>query len=89
VRPEPGCPVEIALAAVGGRWTTLLLRDLMHGPHSFGEIRAGLPSLSDKVLSDRLSQQRSQGLIDRHEEPGLPTRTTYSLTEAGEHLRPC
>src|SRR5690606_5792218 len=36
-KPEPTCPVEVALAAIAGRWTTLLLRDLMGGPRSFGE----------------------------------------------------
>ncbi|MFI2352425.1 hypothetical protein ACH492_36635 [Streptomyces sp. NPDC019443] len=31
-QPEPDCPVEVALAAVAGRWTTLVLRELMHEP---------------------------------------------------------
>jgi len=80
--------VEIALHAISGRWTTLLLRDLMHGPRSFGQLRTGLPSLSDKVLADRLAHLRREGLIDRQEQKAFPTRSTYSLTRAGEHLRP-
>lgn len=60
----------------------------MHGPRSYGQIREGLPSLSDKVLADKLRGLVSQGLIDREERPGFPTRSRYSLTAAGEQLRP-
>ncbi|WP_308258016.1 winged helix-turn-helix transcriptional regulator [Pseudonocardia lacus] len=87
-RPEPDCPVEIALDAVGGRWTTLLLRDLMHGPLSFGELRAGLPAISDKVLAERLAGLRARGLVERRVQRGFPTRGSYRLTPAGESLRP-
>ncbi len=87
-RPEPDCPVEIALAAVSGRWTTLLLRDLLHGARSYGEIRAALPTLSDKVLGDRLRDLQGRGLVHRTVHRGFPTRTTYALTAAGRQLRP-
>lgn len=76
------------MAAVAGRWTTLLLRDLMHGPRSYSQLRADLPSLSDKVLTDRLSQLVARGLVDRQQRRGFPTRTLYSLTAAGEQVRP-
>jgi DNA-binding HxlR family transcriptional regulator len=88
VKPEPTCPVEVALTAIAGRWTTLLLRDLMAGPRSFGEIRAALPTLSDKVLADRLRDLQSRGLVYRRVHTGFPTRTTYALTPAGVQLRP-
>jgi len=87
-RPEPTCPVEVALAAVAGRWATLLLRDLMAGPRSYGEIRAALPTLSDKVLADRLRDLQDRGLVERRVHPGFPQRTTYALTPAGALLRP-
>jgi DNA-binding HxlR family transcriptional regulator len=87
-KPEPTCPVEVALTAIAGRWTTLLLRDLMGGPRSFGEIRAALPTLSDKVLVDRLRELQSRGLVERRVHTGFPTRTTYALTPAGIQLRP-
>lgn len=87
-RPSPECPVEVALVAVSGRWTTLLLRDLMHGPRSHGQSRAALPTLSDKVLADRLVDLRERGLVGRHEQRGFPTRVAYALTPAGEALRP-
>ncbi len=87
-RPEASCPVEVALEAISGRWTTLLLRDLMSGPRSYGEIRAALPTLSDKVLVDRLRELQDRGLVHRRLHRGFPARTTYELTTAGRRVRP-
>ncbi|MFI5529618.1 winged helix-turn-helix transcriptional regulator [Kitasatospora sp. NPDC051853] len=88
LRPETDCPVEVALAAVSGRWTTLVLRELMHGEHSFGTLRDRLPEISPKVLSERLLALRERGLVTQERLPGFPVRTRYALTEAGRALRP-
>ncbi|MFD4636628.1 winged helix-turn-helix transcriptional regulator [Lentzea sp. NPDC058436] len=87
-RPSAECPVEVALAAISGRWATLVLRDLMHGPRSFTTLRAGLPSLSAKVLTERLESLVAQGLVSCTRSPGFPTRTTYAVTEKGLLLKP-
>ncbi|MGV9287912.1 winged helix-turn-helix transcriptional regulator [Streptomyces sp. NPDC003719] len=87
-RPEASCPVEAALAAVSGRWTTLVLRELMGGPRGFTELRTLLPDLSAKVLSERLTALRERGLVTAERLPGFPVRTRYDLTEAGRSLRP-
>jgi len=87
-RPAPDCPVEVALDAISGRWTTLVLRELMHGPLSFSELRSRLPSVSAKVLSERLHGLTSRGLADCLRTTGFPTRTTYRLTDRGLALRP-
>lgn len=88
VRPEPDCPVELALTAVSGRWTTLVLRELMGGPLSFGVLAARLPDISPKVLTERLRTLEGQGLVLRERLPGFPVRTRYGLTAAGTALRP-
>jgi DNA-binding HxlR family transcriptional regulator len=86
--PSPDCPVETALAAIGGKWTTLVLRDLSRSALSYSELRAGLPALSDKVLTDRLHHLVEQGLVRRTVHRGAPNRTQYSLTESGQAVRP-
>ncbi|MFB6548899.1 winged helix-turn-helix transcriptional regulator [Streptomyces sp. NPDC056405] len=86
-RPEGDCPVEVALAAVAGRWTTLLLRELMGGPRGFTELRTLFPELSAKVLSERLRSLHERGLVEVERRPGFPVRTRYELTEAGRSLR--
>jgi DNA-binding HxlR family transcriptional regulator len=88
VRPTPDCPVEVAVAAVSGRWTTLVLRELMQAPCSFGELRGRLPDLTAKVLTDRLRELEDRGLVARTALAGFPVRTRYELTPAGAALRP-
>ncbi|MFM9367761.1 winged helix-turn-helix transcriptional regulator [Streptomyces sp. Da 82-17] len=87
-RPEPDCPVELALAAVAGRWTTLVLRELLSGADSFSDLRERLPGISAKVLAERLRVLEERGLLHRTRLPGFPPRTRYALTAAGRALRP-
>lgn len=87
-QPHHECPVEVALEAVKGRWTTLVLRDLMHGDRTYGALSQGLPKLSDKVLVDVLAHLRKNGLVCRTIVRGFPNRTLYGLTADGWKLRP-
>ncbi|WP_026403185.1 winged helix-turn-helix transcriptional regulator [Actinomadura rifamycini] len=86
--PAEDCPVEIALAALRGRWTTLVVRELLKGDRGYGELRELLPALSDKVLSDRLAHLVAVGAAERHRLPGRPVRTRYALTPRGRELGP-
>lgn len=86
---EPLCPVDITLAALGGRWTPLILREFLRRDQAtYTELSAALPVLSDKVLSDRLAQLTSAGVIERHRIPGWPPRVRYVLTTRGRALEP-
>jgi DNA-binding HxlR family transcriptional regulator len=75
------CPVVRAVEVLGDRWTLLILRDMIVGATRFNELSRGLPGLSRALLSQRLRQLQRDGLIRR-------TRDGYSLTPAGEDLRP-
>jgi DNA-binding HxlR family transcriptional regulator len=88
--PDPDCPVEIALAALRGRWTTLVVRELLRtpAPLAYREVSAALPGLSDKVLADRLRQLTEAGVVDRRRVPGRPPGTRYALTPRGRALGP-
>lgn len=85
--PVPDCPVEVTLRALRGRWTTLVVRELFEGERTFGDLAAALPTLSDKVLADRLAQLAESGVVVRVREPGWPSRVRYSLTARGHALR--
>lgn len=87
--PTETCPVEISLDAVSGRWTTLVLRNLMaDGPLSYTQLSGSLPALSDKVLTDRLNELVAKGLAERRSITGFPNRSEYQLTDRGLALRP-
>jgi DNA-binding HxlR family transcriptional regulator len=81
------CPVALASEVLGTRWTILVLRELICGSTRFNELRRGLPRMSPALLSKRLRELESKGLIVRR----LDERTdnpVYHLTESGEDLRP-
>ncbi|MFF2850139.1 winged helix-turn-helix transcriptional regulator [Streptomyces sp. NPDC058001] len=86
--PTPACPVEITLAALHGRWTTLVIRELLRGDRSYSELRAALPALSDKVLSDRLAHLAEADVVHRDRRAGWPPRVRYALTDQGRRLGP-
>jgi DNA-binding HxlR family transcriptional regulator len=88
VEPDPTCPVEITLAVLRGRWTALVILELMHGPRSFSQLAQALPTLSDKVLTDRLAQLVEAGAVDRRRRADWPPRVRYALTERGRCLAP-
>ena len=88
-QPAPDCPVEITLAALRGRWTPLVLLAFFRtGELSFSELAAILPRLSEKVLSERLTQLTCAGVIERHRTRSWPPRVRYTLTKRGRDLGP-
>ncbi|GLY67760.1 winged helix-turn-helix transcriptional regulator [Amycolatopsis taiwanensis] len=86
--PTPACPVEITLAVLQGRWTTLVLRELLRGGRAYSELRQALPKLSDKVLSDRLARLCALGIVERDRRAGWPPQVHYALTTRGQRLGP-
>jgi DNA-binding HxlR family transcriptional regulator len=87
--PSLGCPVEVTLAVLRGRWMPLVLLEfLRNSERSFSELAAALPRLSDKVLSERLAQLTEAGVISRRRAPAWPPRVTYLLTDRGRALGP-
>ena len=84
-----GCPIDRTLQAVGGRWATLIVRNLLsHSPRRFGELRAGLPGISPKTLTAQLRHLEAAGVLTRHAFAEVPPRVEYRLTERGRHLEP-
>ncbi|HET6450516.1 MAG TPA: helix-turn-helix domain-containing protein [Spirochaetia bacterium] len=68
------------------RWTGLILRVLLSGPHRFNQILAAIPGLSDPLLTQRLREMEAKGILRRHVVPESPVRVEYDLTEAGHDL---
>ena len=79
------CPVAKATEVLGERWTPLIIRELLCDPQSFTTLRKGVPLMSPSLLSSRLKTLEAAGVI-RREKTGRGI--IYSLTGAGEELRP-
>lgn len=59
-------PVEVVLAAISGRWMTLVLGNLMSGDaYSYTDQAELLPRFRDKVLTERLHELVTAGLVAR------------------------
>ena len=84
----PACPVETTLAVIGSRWAVLILRDLLTGTKRFSELKRSVGHISQKVLTANLRAMEARGLLTREVYPEVPPRVEYTLTAAGESLRP-
>ncbi|QMU75763.1 helix-turn-helix transcriptional regulator [Streptacidiphilus sp. PB12-B1b] len=85
---EAGSAVERVFRLLGKRWTGLIVASMMGGPVHFAEFRRAVPGISERVLSDRLTELAAAGLVLRQVDPGPPLRVSYRLTEVGAGLRP-
>ncbi|EPR14791.1 hypothetical protein M527_27715 [Sphingobium indicum IP26] len=69
--------------ALGGRWTLLIVREILSGSRRFNDIRRGIPRISRTVLSERLQALVFIGAIERADGAHGPE---YTLTQAGQEL---
>lgn len=85
---EPEAAITRVFHMLGKRWTGLILAALMNGPGHFTELRRAVPGISERMLSDRLTELASLDLVTREVDAGPPLRVSYRLTKAGSALRP-
>ncbi len=81
-----GCPSAHALDLVGDRWALLVVRELLLGPKRFTDLRRGLPRISRNVLSQRLDDLHTAGVLVRRTLPPPAPAVVYELTERGLEL---
>lgn len=82
------CPrFEKAMGILGQRWTGLIMYQLLTGPQRFCTIESAV-GVSGRVLSERLKDLESEGIVKREVYPETPVRIEYSLTEKGQALEP-
>ena len=81
------CPLyRRAIEIIGRRWTGAIIRCLLAGKVRFSEIRASVPGLSDRLLSERLKELEGEGVVERLVLHQTPVRIEYRLTPKGEAL---
>src|ERR1700722_11252923 len=83
------CSIAKALDVVGDRWTLLVIRELLiRGACRYTDLRNGLPGIATNLLSDRIRELESAGLIRREDAPPPIATTLFHLAEAGAELLP-
>ena len=80
------CGLARALDVVGDRWNLLIVRELLIGPARYGELREGLSGIATNLLTDRLRDLETAGVVERRLS-GDANAITYALTPWGAQLR--
>lgn len=84
-----GCAVEACLEVIGGKWKGVLIHHLMeHSVLRFNEIQRLKPELSPRILTAQLRELEQDGVVMRRVYPVVPPKVEYSLSAAGESLKP-
>src|SRR5215218_1468544 len=81
------CAAARALQVVGEKWSLLVVRDLLLGPLRFSDLLRSLGGITPKLLTLRLRELETAGVVERDEEPGR-REVWYRLSPAGQALRP-
>ena len=76
------------MGLVGERWALLVVRELMFGARRFSDLRARLPGISAKVLTERLAGLEEVGVLNRRKLPPPVSAQVYELTEWGYRAEP-
>ena len=77
------CGTAFALEVLGERWSALVVRELMLGPRRFSDLRASLPGISAKVLTERLETLATWGVLEKRQLPPPAAAQVYELTDWG------
>ena len=75
------CAVARSLDVLGERWTLLVVRELLLGAKTYGDVRNGLPRIPKATLAARLRTLQRAGLVHAD-------GAGYQLTEVGRALAP-
>lgn len=82
------CPIARALDVIGERWALLVVRELLLGAQRFSDLRRALPAASTNMLTDRLRELETRGVVQRRTLPPPAASAVYELTERGRELEP-
>jgi DNA-binding HxlR family transcriptional regulator len=81
------CPrFHRASELIGRRWTGAIIYVLLEARCRFATLRAAVPGITDRMLSERLQELEEEGIVARTVVPETPVRVEYALTKKGREL---
>jgi DNA-binding HxlR family transcriptional regulator len=84
--PRSLCAVANTLDVIGDRWSLLVVRDLLHGKQTYGELANSPEGIPTNILAERLKRLESAGIIEATVYQERPVRYAYALTAKGRAL---
>ena len=79
------CGIAKALEVIGGKWTMLIIRDLLDQPRRFSVLESSLEGISPRTLALRLKELEHDGVLVRDCSAG-DAHPVYRLTGKGRSL---
>src|ERR1700735_2971538 len=80
------CAIANSLDIVGDKWSLLVVRDLLHDKHTYGELALSPERIPTNILADRLRRLESAGIVTSTPYQERPVRYSYTLTPKGRAL---
>lgn len=84
---EEWCPVTVTSELLSRKWHPVIVHRLLERPMGFNELQREVHHISDKVLSDSLTDLQDKGIVEKEVLNRKPKEVEYSLTESGKSLR--
>jgi len=75
-----------AVELIGSRWTGAIIQTLLQGKTRYALIKAAIPDITDRMLSERLRSLEAEDLVTRWVIGDTPVRVEYELTDKGRSL---
>lgn len=75
-----------AVELIGSRWTGAIIQTLLQGKTRYALIKAAIPDITDRMLSERLRSLEAEDLVTRWVIADTPVRVEYELTDKGRSL---
>ena len=80
------CAVANTLDLLGDKWSLLVVRDLLHGKRTYGELADSPEGIPTNILAERLKRLENVGIITSAPYQERPVRYAYTLTKKGTAL---
>jgi len=81
------CPIARTSELFAERWTPILVRNLLAGCRTFGELMDGAPGISKALLAQRLDLLERHGIVVKTKAEEGRSRYIYTLTQKGRELK--
>lgn len=85
---QVGCPTEVTLHLIAGRWKVMVIYWLLQGERRFNQLHRDLAGITHRTLAKQLREMEASGLVERHDYGEIPPRVDYRLTPLGRSLQP-
>jgi DNA-binding HxlR family transcriptional regulator len=84
--PRSPCPVANTLDLIGDRWSLLVVRDMLRGKRTYGDLLDSPEGIPTNILAERLKRLEDAGVIVSSVYQERPIRRAYALSETGTAL---